>query len=128
LLVYATFYDAILGRLLTSAGRLDDARRAFDAGLDLACDTGMHFYDAELLRLRARTRANVDERHADVFAALELARRQGATLFELRAAVDDVELRGQPARAALQGVARRFSPQDEWPELTRARAALGPRS
>jgi hypothetical protein len=30
--------------------------------------------------------------------ALELARRQGATFFELRAAVDDFDLRGEPAR------------------------------
>ena len=34
-------------------------------------------------------------RQAEV-AALQLARHQGATLFELRAALDDFELRGQP--------------------------------
>jgi hypothetical protein len=38
--------------------------------------------------------------------ALELARRQGATLFELRAALDDFELRGQPAREPLVDVIR----------------------
>ena len=37
----------------------------------------MHFYDAELLRLRARTHTDPDT--PDIAAALTLARRQGAT-------------------------------------------------
>jgi hypothetical protein len=40
--------------------------------------------------------------------ALELARRQGAAFFELRAAVDDFDLRGEPARAALVDAASRI--------------------
>ena len=39
----------------------------------------MHFYDAELLRLRAHTHTDPDARQADIAAALDLARRQGAT-------------------------------------------------
>jgi hypothetical protein len=42
--------------------------------------------------------------------ALELARRQGATFFELRAAVDDFDLRGEPARAALVDAAAESPP------------------
>ena len=68
----------------------------------------MCFYDAELLRLRAHTHTDPDARRADIAAALELARRQGATLFELRAALDDFELRGEPARAALADAASRI--------------------
>ena len=41
-------------------------------------------------------------RAGDIAAALELARRQGATLFELRAALDDFELRGEPAALPLR--------------------------
>ena len=66
----------------------------------------MCFYDAELLRLRAHTHTDPDARRADLGAALALARRQGATLFELRAALDDFELRGEPARAALSRCGR----------------------
>ena len=84
----------------------------------------MCFYDAELLWLRAHTHIDPDARRADIAAALELARRQGATLFELRAALDDFELRGEPARAALNDVANRFPTTSAWPELTRARALL----
>ena len=79
----------------------EEARHRLDTGLQLAEDTGMHFYDAELLRLRAHTHIDPDVRQADIGAALELAHRQGATLFELRSALDDFELRGPPAHAAL---------------------------
>jgi len=56
--------------------------------------------------------------------ALELARRQGATFFELRAAVDDFDLRGKPARAALVDAASRIPTDSRPPELARTRAAL----
>ena len=84
----------------------------------------MCFYDAELLRLRAHTNTDLDARRADLETALELARRQGATLFELRAALDDFELRGQPVRGGLADVVSRFPIGSSWPELAQAEAAL----
>jgi hypothetical protein len=86
---------------LISAGQRDDARRNLDAALQNADDNDEHFYDAELLRIRAYTHVDPDTQAAGFAAAAELARRQGAALFELRATRDDFELRGQPARAAL---------------------------
>jgi class 3 adenylate cyclase/tetratricopeptide (TPR) repeat protein len=124
LLIYITTYDAVLGRLLIAVGQPEQARARLDTALALARDTGMCFYDAELLRLRAHTQTDPDARRADVGAAVELARRQGATLFELRAALDDYELRGQPARAALIDVAGRIPANNAWPELARAQASL----
>ena len=121
---YLTMYEAVLGRLLIAAGQPEVARERLDTGLQLARDTGMCFYDAELMRLRAHTHTDPDARRADIGAALALARRQGATLFELRAALDDFELHGQPARAALTDVVSRFPPDSGWPELARAQAAL----
>ena len=53
--IYLTSFDAVLARLLTAAGQPDQARARLDTALQLAEDTGMHFYDAELLRLRAHT-------------------------------------------------------------------------
>lgn len=108
LLIYVTVYDGVLGRLLTVAGPPEAARACLDTALALARDTGMCFYDAELLRLRAHTHTDPETMQADISAAVDLARRQGATLFELRAALDDFELRGQPARAALVDVFSRF--------------------
>jgi hypothetical protein len=127
LLMYVIFYDAVLGRLLMAADRLQAARDRLDAALTLAHHTGMHFYDAELLRLRAHAQTDPDARQADIHAALDLARRQGATLFELRAALDDFELRGQPASAAVATAVNRISPNNPWPELARARTAISER-
>ena len=124
-LTFLTSFDAVLARLLTAAGQPDQARARLDTALQLAEDTGVHFYDAELLRLRAHTRTDSGDRQADITAAFELARRQGAVVFELRAAVDDFELRGQPARAALADVLSRFPADCPLPELARARAVLG---
>ena len=121
---FLPFFDAVLGRLLTAAGKPEQARARLDTALQLSRDTGMCFYDAELLRLRAHTHTAPDARRAEVGAALELARRQGATLFELRAALDDFELRGRPARAGLAEVVSRFPSDGAWPELVRAQASL----
>jgi hypothetical protein len=84
----------------------------------------MHFYDAELLRLRAYTHDDAATRQADVDAALEVSRRQGATLFELRASLDNYELRGEPSRAALLGIVERMPANSALPEMARARAVL----
>jgi class 3 adenylate cyclase len=126
--LYLTFYDAVLGRLLTAAQDPEQAHARLEAGLQLARDTGMCFYDAELLRLRAQTHDEPAQRQSDVNAALVLARRQGATLFELRAALDDFELRGEPASAAVADVAKHIPAHDAWPELAQAQAALSEQS
>ena len=122
--MYTTVYDAVLGRLLIAASRRQEARERLDAGLELAQDTGMHFYDAELLRLRAQTHDDPAARQADINAAIELARRQGAILFELRSALDDFELRGEPACAGLTAAVSLMPTDSAMPELARARAAM----
>jgi class 3 adenylate cyclase len=126
--IYTTIFDGGLGRLLIAAGQPEAARERLDTGLSLAQDTGMCFYDAELLRLRALTHDDPAARQVDINAALELARRQGATLFELRAALDDFELRGAPAAAAVAEAAKRIPANYAWPELVRAKAALSGKS
>jgi class 3 adenylate cyclase/tetratricopeptide (TPR) repeat protein len=124
--MYTTVYDAVLGRLLIAAGQTEQARERFDTALRLAQDTGMCFYDAELLRLRAQTNDDQAARQAEINAALELARRQGAILFELRAALDDFELGGDTA--AVADAANRIPAINAWPELARAQAALSQQS
>ena len=54
---------------LIAAGQPGQARARLDTALALARDTGMCFYDAELLRLRAHTHTDPDARRADVAAA-----------------------------------------------------------
>ncbi len=80
----------------------------------------MHYYDAELLRVRARTHNDTAAREADLAAARRLARHQGAPLFELRAAIADFEMRGEPSRAALVGAFGRLPIDCSLPEMKRA--------
>ena len=122
---YRPINDALIGQLLIAAGRHNQARDRLDAALDITAANGQQFYDAELLRLRAHTLNEPDARATGFGAALDLARRQGAPLFELRAALDDFELRGQPAREALSGAAGRLVSDGGLPELARAREMLG---
>jgi hypothetical protein len=114
----------VLGRLLTAAGRPDEARARVDIALQIARNTGMHYYDVELLRARSHTHNDGESRAADLAAAVELARRQDAPLFELRAALDDFELRGLPARAVLADAAARLPADSALPEVARAQALL----
>jgi hypothetical protein len=122
---YRPINDGVIGRLLIAAGRQNEARDRLDAALDITAANGQHLYDSELLRLRAHTVADPDTRAAGFGAARDLARRQGAPLFELRAALDDFELRGQPAREALSNAASRLVRDSDIPELARARKILG---
>jgi tetratricopeptide (TPR) repeat protein len=119
-----TFYDAILARLLIASGELSKARERLQIGLELAERTRMHFYDAELLRLRAQTTDDIGARREDLEAALELARRQHAPIFQLRAATDLFELDGAPARHAVSAALSGFSEGSTWPEVAPARAML----
>jgi class 3 adenylate cyclase len=122
--IYTTVFDGILGRLLIAAGQPEAARERLDTGLALARDTGMCFYDAELLRLRAQTHDDPDACQADIDRALNLARRQTAALVELRAALDDFALRGRAAADGLAEAVARIPTNSAWPEVARAQAAL----
>ena len=84
----------------------------------------MHFYDAELLRARAKTYLDPDTRAADLEAAMEVARRQDAPLFELRSALDDYDLRGGDSLPALREALAKLPADCALPEAVRARDAL----
>jgi tetratricopeptide (TPR) repeat protein len=122
---WLAFYDDVLARVLIAAGKQEAARERVDIALKMASDTWINFYDADLLRLRALTLDDPDARHAHLCAAIELAREQGALLFELRAAADDFEHMGEPSRGALMDAVGRFPAEQTWPELARARTLLG---
>ena len=93
--VFVPFYLAVSARLRAGAGDLVGASTRVEEALEVAATTGMHFYDAELLRLQALWQVPsaaggvVDLRpDGPRRAALDLARRQGATVFERRSAGD----------------------------------------
>nr|WP_305728644.1 adenylate/guanylate cyclase domain-containing protein [Mycobacterium sp. GA-1285] len=125
LFAYQTHYDSIIGRLLNKAGRYEEAQERINAALEIADETDMHFYDAELLRARACTYTDSDTRAADLGVAIELARHQDAPLFELRAALDLFELRGEEARTALTEALDSMPAECTLTEAVYARNLLG---
>ena len=84
------------------AGRIDDALGSLDQALAVATATGSEFYSAEALRMRGELRANAGDAGgiADIEHALDLARRQEARAFELRAALSLARVPGHSAGRA----------------------------
>ncbi|MED5810922.1 hypothetical protein VST63_01000 [Mycolicibacterium sp. 050232] len=118
------FHDVIIARLLIAAGQLHTARERLDMSLQHAKETGMHFQDAELMRLRAHTFTEHQPRRTALVESLEVARTQHAPLYELRCALDSFDLLGDGDRSLLAGVAERFRGDARWPEYARAERIL----
>jgi len=76
------------------------------------------------MRVRAHTFTDPQERRNALTAAYELARRQGATLFELRSLLDLSDLAGGGDRSELADAVRRFAGDSRWPEFARAQKIL----
>ena len=121
---YLTFHDAVVGRLLIAAGQPEKARERLEMSLRHAEETGMHFHDAELMRLRAHTFTDRKSRRAALTAALEFARYQGATLFELRCVLDFFDVVGDGDQSKLADVTSRFPGDGRWREYARAQRIL----
>jgi hypothetical protein len=120
---YLTFHDAVIGRLLIAAGQPEQARERLDMALAHAEETGMHFHDAELMRVRAHTFTDPTERRSALDAAREFGRRQGAALFELRCLLDAFDF-GDGVRSELADAIHRFPGDARWPEFSRAQRIL----
>jgi 5-methylcytosine-specific restriction endonuclease McrBC regulatory subunit McrC len=85
------------------------------------------YFAAEVRRLSAvclAARGETESARSHLDKALEISRSQGATMFELRAALTIAELAGHDATAALQSVMARFPEPENWPEIEAARRIL----
>jgi class 3 adenylate cyclase/tetratricopeptide (TPR) repeat protein len=122
--MFLTFHDSIIGRLLLAAGQPEQARERLEMALRHAEETGMRFHDAELMRLVAHTFTDTQARRNALAGGLELARRQGATLFELRCLLDFFDLVGDVDRSELADAVGRFAGDARWPEFARAQEIL----
>jgi len=86
-LAYRAFGLALFAGASMFAGAADDAERALDEALTLVSRTGENFYLAELWRLRGEllaTRNDAPAAEAALRRAIDVAREQGAELFEER--------------------------------------------
>ena len=121
--LYLTFYDGVVARLLIAAGQPEQARARLDTALALAHDTGMCFYDAELLRLRAHTHTDPEPRQADIGAAARTRPPPGRD--PVRTARRARRLRApRPARARRPH--RRRQPHPRRQRVAGTRAGPGP--
>jgi predicted ATPase len=82
---------ALLAETCAKAGLADEALALLTEGLAVAEAHGIHFHDAELLRLRGELLLSQVEpdrpgAEAALLGAIEVARGQGATSYEQRAA------------------------------------------
>jgi predicted ATPase len=122
-----------LAEAYLAVGGLSEARRAAEAGLALAAQTGQHFFDAELRRLQGGTALAEGSAPAEADAhfrrALEIARSQEARCFELRAATSLARLwqrqgRKVEARALLAPIYAWFTEGFDTQDLLDAKALL----
>jgi len=127
-------FHAALARLcLEVGGRLDEARAAVQAGLDLASAVGLKGrFDASLRALRGDIlveRGEVEEAERSFREALEISRRRGSTILELRAATGLARLlrdegRRDEARALLRPVYDWFTEGLDTADLKDAKGLL----
>jgi class 3 adenylate cyclase/tetratricopeptide (TPR) repeat protein len=129
---YQPFALALLVKGLIAAGRLEAALQAVTQALNVSETTGERFYAAELLRLKAEVLActgklAVAEQCLD--DAITTAKRQEATLFELRSAASLCRLlEGSRREAALRDILKplydRFGEVADAPDVRNAGALL----
>jgi class 3 adenylate cyclase/predicted ATPase/ribosomal protein L40E len=128
---------ALLADAALVAGRIPAALNAVEAGLAVADLRDQHTWDAELQRLRGEIvlagegAGGKEEAEPFFVQALETARRQQATMLELRAATSLGRLlqrrgRGDEARELLAVVYGRFTEGFDTPDLRDARSLLAP--
>ena len=129
---YQPFALALLVKGLIAAGRLDAALYTLTEALAVSESTGERFYAAELLRLKGDVLASTDRlamAEQCLREAIETAKRQEATLFELRSAASLCRLlEGSRREAALRDVLSplygRFRETTDAPDVRDAAALL----
>jgi predicted ATPase/DNA-binding winged helix-turn-helix (wHTH) protein len=129
-----TYVASALAEGLAATGSLDEALGAIEGAIDEAKRRGGTWDLPELLRLKGgflAARSPADARAVDrtLSAAIELARRQGALAWELRAATALARERlrrggGTDSLQELAAVYARFTDDTETPDLQAARSLL----
>jgi predicted ATPase len=89
--------SALLSDVLRGMGRYTEAIAALDAGLAFSARTKVAWFDAELHRRKATIllnmpNANAPDAENELRQAIDIARKQSAKLFELRAATSFAHL------------------------------------
>jgi class 3 adenylate cyclase/predicted ATPase len=133
-LVFSPFFAGLLAGLEAEGGRFDAASALVEETLAKARQTGSHFSDSMLLRLRGHVllKSNPVERAPieEAFQlAIAIAKEQDARGYELLASLSLAKLyhstgRLAEANAVLAPALEGFTPTPEMPEITEAQALL----
>jgi predicted ATPase len=133
-LAFSPFFAGLLARLEAEGRRLDAASALVEETLTKAAQTGSHFSDSTLVRLRGDillkgNPANCAAIEEAFRSAIAIAKEQGARSYELLAALALAKLNqstGRPAeaRAVLAPALKGLSLTPEMPEIGEARALL----
>jgi DNA-binding winged helix-turn-helix (wHTH) protein len=129
--ITATAFSVLLAEAHLKGGDVAAAKQVLNAADALVAETGERVYEAELHRLSgecvrslAATPAQKSDAAACFEQALAIAAKDGAFLFELRAATSLFRLRGRAARERLAQLVDRFETEDDCSDLQAARALL----
>jgi predicted ATPase len=125
-------HTALLARAFDIASQVDEAVAAFDDALGIAGRTAERWLDAELYRhkgLLLLRQGHLEAAEELYWKALSIARKQGAKLWELRAAVSLARLYGEEGRRAeardlLAPIYGWFTEGFDKPDLREAKALL----
>jgi predicted ATPase len=131
--VFVPFFQGLLAEIEVQ-GDAEGALTRIEEALALAGETGEHWSDAFLHRLRGeillkRDPANIAPAEDAFLTAIAVAQQQKARSFELRAALSLAKLyhstdRPADAHAVLASALKDFSPTPEFPEIEQAQALL----
>ena len=132
--LWVPLFQGLLAEIEAEGRELDRALARIDEATALASDTGQHWSDASLHRIRGeillkRDPANTGPAEEAFLTAIAIAQQQKARSFELQAAHSLAKLyqsTGRPAdaHAVLAPALDGFSPTPEFPEIADAQALL----
>jgi predicted ATPase len=133
--VWGPIFAGMIAEVYGEAGRLEDGLSAVSEGLAFVDETGERYYEAELHRLRGELlllqhgATAADQADACFHRAFEIARKQEARAWELRAAMSLVRLwqgreKHANARRMLGEIYAGFSEGFDTPDLKDAQTLL----
>jgi class 3 adenylate cyclase len=122
--IFLPYYLIVAGILYGGAGDKRQAKSCLEDSLSLAGVTGMNFWRAETLRHFALLDLYPMGRRAGLREALEVARAQRASFFELRIALDLANLDRREGGADIERALEQLGRNPMYQEVARAEAVL----
>ena len=118
-------FSAMMAEVLLTRGDLSAAETCLAHAMDFEKSHDDGYFAAEVRRLLGVCLARLgrtDDARARLREAREIARAQGATMFELRAALSLAEVSVQEGRVAARDVLAPFPEPEPWAEIVAAQS------